>query len=391
MGTRKHRKSKKSNKRFRKTRSRRQRGGDNDRLLSYIRDEERDLEYLKREKQRVINEKEEKEKKVITARLITEKAKKKDGKDLVPRAKRDSATVVSGFLRMTQEELNEYNNEIAYLTQEIEDSENHIHSLYEEYNTEELVEAIEVGDIDNVISALENGADVNTKIEDTPILLRAIVHGDVEIVKILLKQPDIDVNAQQPDNMGATALIKALRSLKYSQQYEKTIEIIKLLLKDKRTDVSIDTVYSTALNAARHNKAPQEIIDLIREREERKKNIAMTRLVTGKAKLEDGRDLVPVAKRDVATSISKFFGGKRNKTRKHKKNKKGGTKETKPKNKTIKTNINKKVGAENIKLDIEKTRPLHFSEYEEWYEIVANEDLHSQLPYMRYLNDYHKK
>ena len=59
-----------------------------------------------------------------------------------------------------------------------------------------------------------------------------------------------------------------------------------------------------------HNKAPQEIIDLIREREERKKNIAMTRLVTGKAKLEDGRDLVPVAKRDVATSISKFFGGK---------------------------------------------------------------------------------
>ena len=261
----------------------------------------------------------------------------------------------------------------------------------EEYYTEELVEAIEAGDIDNVISTLEQGADVNTRTQDTPILLRSVLHGDVEIVKILLKQPDIDVNAQQPDNMGATALIKALRSLKYSQQYEKTIEIIKLLLKDKRTDVSIDTVYSTALNAARHNKAPQEIIDLIREREERKKNIAMTRLVTGKAKLEDGRDLVPVAKRDVATSISKFFGGKRNKTRKHKKNKKGGTKETKPKNKTIKTNINKKVGAENIKLDIEKTRPLHFSEYEEWYEIVANEDLHSQLPYMRYLNDYHKK
>lgn len=81
---------------------------------------------------------------------------------------------------------------------------------------------------------------------------------------------------------------------------------------------------------------------------------------------------------------------KSNKTRKHKKNKKGGTKETKPKNKTIKTNVNKKVRAENIKLDIEKTRPLHFSEYEEWYEIVANEDLHSQLPYMRYLNEYHQ-
>ena len=323
MGTRKHRKSKKSNKRFRKTRSRRQRGGDNDRLLSYIRDEERDLEYLKREKQRVIKEKEEKEKKVITARLITEKAKKKDGKDLVPRAKRDSATVVSGFLRMTQEELNEYNNEIAYLTQEIEDSENHIHSLYEEYNTEELVEAIDVGDIDNVISALARGADVNTRTQDTPILIRAVLNGDVEIVKILLKHPNIDVNAQEGDNIGPTALIKALR--------RSNIEISKLLLKDKRTDVSIDTVYSTALNAARHNEAPQEIIDLIREREERgggKKNIAMARLVTGKAKLntgkknpEDERDLVPVAKRDVATSISKFFGGKR-KTRKNRRRKK---------------------------------------------------------------------
>jgi len=200
----------------------------------------------------------------------------------------------------------------------------------EEYYTEELVEAIEAGDIDNVISTLEQGADVNTRTQDTPILLRSVLHGDVEIVKILLKQPDIDVNAQQGDNTGATALIKALRSLKYSQRYEKTIEIIKLLLKDKRTDVSIDTVYSTAFNAAMHNKAPQEIIDLINERIERKKNIAMARLVTEKAKLDTGkenpedyfhflRDLVRVAKKDVATSISKFFGGKR-KTRKNHRN-----------------------------------------------------------------------
>ena len=56
----------------------------------------------------------------------------------------------------------------------------------EEYYTEELVEAIEVGDIDNVISTLEQGADVNTRTQDTPILLRAVLHGDVEIVKILL-------------------------------------------------------------------------------------------------------------------------------------------------------------------------------------------------------------
>ena len=226
----------------------------------------------------------------------------------------------------------------------------------EEYYTEELVEAIELGDIDNVISTLEQGADVNTRTQDTPILLRSVLHGDVEIVKILLKQPDIDVNAQQGDNRGATALIKALRSLKkYSQRYEKTIEIIKLLLKDKRTDVSIDTVYSTAFNAAMHNKAPPEIIDLINERIERKKNIAMTRLVTGKAKLdtgkkdpEDERDLVPVAKRDVATSISKFFGGKR-KTRKNHRNLGG----KKSKRKTRKTRSKRQRGGvinNNIKL-----------------------------------------
>lgn len=241
----------------------------------------------------------------------------------------------------------------------------------EEYYTEELVEAIEAGDIDNVISTLEQGADVNTRTQDTPILLRSVLHGDVEIVKILLKQPDIDVNAQQGDNTGATALIKALRSLKYSQRYEKTIEIIKLLLKDKRTDVSIDTVYSTAFNAAMHNTAPQEIIDLIREREERKKNIAMARLVTGKAKLntgkknpEDERDLVPVAKRDVATSISKFFGGKR-KTRKNHRNL-GGKKtkrNTRRNNKTRKQKVKRNrrsqkragVGTPNSSLDEGRT------------------------------------
>ena len=69
---------------------------------------------------------------------------------------------------------------------------------------------------------------------------------------------------------------------------------------------------------------------------------------------------------------------------------KGGTKETKPKNKTIKIKMNKKAIAEKEKKEIEKTRPLHFSEYEEWYETVAEEEMNSQLPYMRYLDDYNE-
>lgn len=303
------------------THSRRQRGGDTDRLLSDIRDEKRELEDFKREKQRLIKEKEDKEKEVITARLVTEKAKKKDGKDLVPRAKRDSATEVSGFLRMTQEELDKYNYEIASLTEQIEASENYIDSLYEEYYTEKLVEGVEEGEKNKVIRALRRGIDVNTRTQDTPILVRAAHHQHLEIVKLLLEQPDINVNAQQGED-GATPLIKALRSIRFNR--DKAIEIIKLLLKDPRNVVSINTVYSTALNAAKHNKAPQEIIDLIRirqEEEEKKKNIAMTRLVTEKANREDGSDLVPVAKRDVAASISRFFGGKRKTRKNHRKKK----------------------------------------------------------------------
>lgn len=67
---------------------------------------------------------------------------------------------------------------------------------------------------------------------------------------------------------------------------------------------------------------------------------------------------------------------------------KGGSKEMKSKNKTIKVQINKKAIAEKKKLEIEKTRPLDFNEYEEWYETVAEQEMNSQLPYMNYIDDY---
>jgi hypothetical protein len=46
--------------------------------------------------------------------------------------------------------------------------------------------------------------------------------------------------------------------------------------------------------------------------------------------------------------------------------------------------------AEKKKQIIEKSRPLDFQEYEEWYETMAEEELNSQLPYMRYLENYKK-
>lgn len=67
---------------------------------------------------------------------------------------------------------------------------------------------------------------------------------------------------------------------------------------------------------------------------------------------------------------------------------KGGTKPNK--NKTVKIKMDKKTIAEEKKQIIEKSRPLNFQEYEYWYETIAEEELNSQLPYMRYLENYKK-
>jgi len=52
--------------------------------------------------------------------------------------------------------------------------------------------------------------------------------------------------------------------------------------------------------------------------------------------------------------------------------------------------MDKKKIAEEKKQIIEKSRPLNFQEYEYWYETIAEEELNSQLPYMRYLENYKK-
>ena len=46
--------------------------------------------------------------------------------------------------------------------------------------------------------------------------------------------------------------------------------------------------------------------------------------------------------------------------------------------------------AEEKKQIIEKSRPLNFQEYEHWYETIAEKELNSQLPYMRYLENYNE-
>jgi len=65
------------------------------------------------------------------------------------------------------------------------------------------------------------------------------------------------------------------------------------------------------------------------------------------------------------------------------KQKKGGN--TK---KLLKKGGNKRENADKIKKNIEKTRPLHIREFEDWYEVIANQELHSQTHYLDYIDEY---
>mgnify|MGYP003983259557 FL=1 len=104
------------------------------------------------------------------------------------------------------------------------------------------------------------------------------------------------------------------------------MEIIKLLLKDKRTDVSINTVYSTALDAAMHNNAPPEIIDLIEKREQEDR--LNKHLVTHSSRVADRTKLSKLKKKmnlpcEMYNTIQDHLGGKsKRKTRKKHRKKK---------------------------------------------------------------------
>ena len=63
-------------------------------------------------------------------------------------------------------------------------------------NTRNLVRAIMLRDAARAEKAINAGANINAKIEHTPALTLAIRFKALEIVKLLLEQKEIDVNAQ---------------------------------------------------------------------------------------------------------------------------------------------------------------------------------------------------
>ena len=104
-----------------------------------------------------------------------------------------------------------------------------------------LLDAIALRNPEGVRLALESAVDVNARSEDgvTP-LIRAVVSGDVEIVRLLLRKDGLDPNLASES--GATALIEAaLRG------YD---EIVRLLLTAGARVGAADNDGFTPLNGA---------------------------------------------------------------------------------------------------------------------------------------------
>ena len=101
-----------------------------------------------------------------------------------------------------------------------------------------LYDAARDGDVSEVSSLLRDHAEINVNWTNPynfrqTALHAACYYGRVEVVKLLLAHPGINVNLK--DNFGITSLSKGCRNDKMS--------IVQLLLKDPRVDVTLDDEY----------------------------------------------------------------------------------------------------------------------------------------------------
>lgn len=90
--------------------------------------------------------------------------------------------------------------------------------------------------IDAIKLYIDQGNDVN--IHDSKLrtaLIIATIKNNIEVIKLLLKAPATDVNAEN-DTSDSTALITALNKSFYD--IHNSFAIIKLLLDDSRTDIN---------------------------------------------------------------------------------------------------------------------------------------------------------
>lgn len=111
----------------------------------------------------------------------------------------------------------------------------------------DIFEAVENNDIEEVKKLLDSGVDVNSKdISDYPLIYTACFHGYIEIVKLLLKNPNIDLDFKIPSDSTVYLLPFLIDSIHVSNENDEnntTLQIIKLLLKHPNIDVNISDNY----------------------------------------------------------------------------------------------------------------------------------------------------
>ncbi len=117
-----------------------------------------------------------------------------------------------------------------------------------------------LGDLKIIKSALNNDADINnTEYDDSTPLEEAIFYSDANIVQFLLAQPKIDINKNNP-LIVAARMATELKDFEIFRVFEpkatpENPEIIKLLLKNPKINVNAkDSMGSTAFIVAVENE-----------------------------------------------------------------------------------------------------------------------------------------